>query len=262
MTFHSRSGAAGSRRHVLVFAAFVGLALAAACTPAGTASSSPSSSAVPSAAPSTTSVLTPQQAAALVLASDSRFAGIGQKNPNSIGGCCFYEVAPAGDGFRVTVEIGWGDCPAGCINKHHWFYTVAKDGTVTFNREDGPAVPAGVTGSGGGGAGTGDAGDKVAGVRGTAVAGPTCPVVTANDPNCADRPVVGATIHVLDATGVEVAQLTTDAAGTFMVSLPPGEYQLRADPVEGLMGTPDPRSIIVGATVMGRVVLSYDTGIR
>lgn len=66
-----------------------------------------------------------------------------------IGGCCLYEVTPKGDAYTVMVEIGWGDCPAGCINRHHWFYTVAHDGTVTFEKEDGPALPAGVPGSGG-----------------------------------------------------------------------------------------------------------------
>lgn len=107
------------------------------------ASAPPPSASVPASAGLVTS---PEAAAALVLASDARFTGIGPKDSDMIGGCCFYEVTPKGDDFTVMIEIGWGDCPAGCINRHHWFYTVTSDGTVTFDKEDGPAVPAGVPG--------------------------------------------------------------------------------------------------------------------
>jgi hypothetical protein len=44
------------------------------------------------------------------------------------------------------VEIGWGDCPAGCIDKHRWTFTVDKAGTVTKTGETGPAVPSGEPG--------------------------------------------------------------------------------------------------------------------
>ncbi len=186
-----------------------------------------------------------------------------------IGGCCFYEVTPKGDDYTVMIEIGWGDCPAGCINRHHWFYTVTNDGTVTFDKEDGPAVPTGVPGTAigdgttaGGGFDTSGGGELEAdGIRGTVLAGPTCAVATVDDPNCADRPVSGATIHVIDATGVEVARLTTDEAGSFQVALAPGPYQLRADPVESAMSAPPPTDVVVDAR-MAIVALTYDTGIR
>jgi hypothetical protein len=190
----------------------------------------------------------------LVLASDARFAGLGAQDPNLIGQCCFWTATPAADGFDVTIEVGWGDCPAGCINRHHWFYSVATDGTIHLDREDGPPVPAGVPGPADGTTG-------VVGIRGIAAAGPVCPVVRPNDPNCADRPVAGATVHVFDATGLEVATLETDATGSFVVALPPGRYRVQGDAVEGLMGTAPPVDVTVAAT-LELVQLAYDTGIR
>ena len=248
----------------------IALCVVAACStavgPGPSTSPAPGSSAAvpsPSAPAGSGSATTPEEAAALVLAADSRFASLGPKNPDLIGGCCFYEVTPTDDGHRVTVEIGWGDCPAGCINRHRWHYLVSRDGTVTLEREEGPAVPAGVPGQGGGAGDTGfdTGGGDVAGIRGTALAGPTCPVVTLNDPNCADRPVVGATIRVVDVTGMVVATLVTDAAGTFSIELPPGPYQVRAEPTPDTMSPPAPVDVMVGEGPI-QVDLAYDTGIR
>ncbi len=172
-----------------------------------------------------------------------------------IGECCFWTAVPAADGYDVTIEIGWGDCPAGCIDRHHWYYSVSAAGAVTLDGEDGPAIPPGIPGPIDGTAGG-------PGIRGVATAGPVCPgPARPNDPACADRPVAGATVHVLDATGLEVATLETDAAGSFVVSLPPGRYRVQADAVEGVMGTPSPVDITVGAG-QAPVELAYDTGIR
>ncbi|MBA2380597.1 MAG: carboxypeptidase regulatory-like domain-containing protein [Chloroflexi bacterium] len=233
------------------------LAIGACSGPATpSASTGPTASVAPSAAPSATTIDSPEAAAAAVLATDPRFAGLKRQDPNLIGGCCFYTVIPTATGYDLTIEIGWGDCPAGCIDRHHWFYSVATDGTVQLLSEDGPAVPAGVPGGGGDGTTGG-----VVGIRGVATAGPVCPVVRPNDPNCADRPVVGATIHIIDATGTEVAQLETDAKGAFVVTLPAGRYRVQADPVEGLMGDAQPADVTVG-TALALVQLSFDTGIR
>ena len=130
---------------------------------------------------------TPPDAAAaaqLALAQQERFRGIGPFDPNLIGQAAWYKVAPAGDGWEVQIRIGWGDCPAGCINEHLWLYGVTHDGSVHLISEDGDALP-GATG-----------------VRGTVTSGPTCPVVT-NPPNpsCADRPVAGAVLVFRDASG-------------------------------------------------------------
>jgi hypothetical protein len=241
------------------------LALVGGCAsgpaPTPRVSPAPIPSAAPSAAQSSPNpsinlpITTPDAAAALVIASDPRFAGLKPEDPNLIGQCCFYTATRAADGYAVRIEIGWGDCPAGCTDRHHWFYAVATDGTIQLDREDGPAAPAGVPGPGDGTTG------GIIGIRGIATAGPVCPVVTPNDPNCADRPVVGALVHLIDATGTEVATLETDATGAFVVTLPPGRYRLVPDPVEGLMGTAAPVVVMVGTT-LAIVQLTYDTGVR
>jgi hypothetical protein len=204
-------------------------------------------------------VTAPDQAAALVIASDPRFIGVRKQDPDTIGGCCFYLASARGDGgFDVSIEIGWGDCPAGCINRHHWFYTVLSDGKVTLDREDGPPIPEGITGSGGGDGGVLPGGP---GIVGQALAGPTCPVVKAGDPSCNDRPVANASVLIRDATGTVVAEMTTDADGRFQVTLPPGRYVVEPQPVEGYMGTGDKIDVTVGAGFQV-VRISYDTGIR
>ena len=248
--------------------------LLAACGPATVGSPSPSSvppsppaSPAPSASSSPTPVVSAEAAAALVLAADSRFSTLKPKDTELIGQCCFYEVTPVGDGYEVMVEIGWGDCPAGCMNRHRWFFTVTGTGEVTLDRENGPEVPTNLPGAGGGDTGGGDTGGGdtgggvMVGIRGFALSGPTCPVVSANDPNCAPRPVEGATIHVIDVTGVEVAQLVTNANGEFSVTLPPGAYRVKADPVDGMVGTPDPVQVNIAETTID-IEFEYDTGIR
>lgn len=228
-------------------------ALLAACG-GGPAGSPGASGPTPSPSPSlpTAPITTPEAAAALALAADPRFASIKPPDPNLIGGCCSYTVTPRGEDFEVAIEVGWGDCEAGCINRHHWAYLVTKAGAVTLQSEDGPPVPAGVPPIVGAG---------LVGIRGIASAGPTCPVVTDKDPTCGERPVVGATVHIVDLTGREVGQARTDATGAFVIAVPPGRYRVQADPVQGLMGTPPPAEVTVEAG-LAEIILSYDTGIR
>ena len=123
--------------------------LVGACSSAG---SSPGSSSTPSASPSESgapgaggSVTTPDEAVAAVVAAEPRFAGIGPKDPQLIGQSQWYEVAPASGvgAFVVRMTIGWGDCQAGCIEKHTWTYAVAPDGGVRLIAEDGSPVPSG-----------------------------------------------------------------------------------------------------------------------
>lgn len=198
------------------------------------ASSSPSGTA-PSAA----------AAARLALAQQERFRGIGPFDANLIGQSAWYKVSPAGDGWEVQIRIGWGDCPAGCINEHVWVYGVSGDGVVRLVREDGDLLP------------------DATGLRGIVTAGPTCPVVTEPpDPACADRPVAGAVLVVQDASGAEVARVTSAADGTFVLELAPGAYRLVAQPVEGLMGTPGPMEFGVEEGPLSELTVSYDTGIR
>lgn len=101
-------------------------------------------------------------------------------------------------------------------------------------------------------------------VSGVVVAGPTCPVVTdPPDPACEDRPVAGARIVVKDADGDEVAIAVSEEEGAFSVELEPGRYELVAQPMEGLLGTAPPVSVVVvEGTDSEPLTLVYDTGIR
>jgi hypothetical protein len=86
-------------------------------------------------------VTSPDEAAQRVIALDPHFTGLQPKNPDLIGACCFYEATTTADGYQVNVELGWGDCPAGCINRHRWSYSVAPDGSTTLLSETGEPVP-------------------------------------------------------------------------------------------------------------------------
>ncbi len=185
-------------------------------------------------------------AARLALAQQARFAGIGPLDEDLIGQAAWYEVTDDEDGWRVLIRIGWGDCPAGCINEHRWTYAVGRDGTVALLDEEGDVMP------------------DATGVRGTVTSGPHCPVETVPpDPNCADRPVAGAVLIFTDADGTEVGRATSAADGTFTIELAPGAYQVTPQPVEGLMGTPALMDVEVEAgQPLTELQVSYDTGIR
>jgi hypothetical protein len=181
----------------------------------------------------------------LALAQQARFAGIAPYDQNLIGQAAWYKVTDAGDGWNVLIRIGWGDCPAGCINEHRWTYAVGRDASVELIHEEGDALP------------------DATGVRGTVTAGPTCPVERdPPDPGCAERPVAGAVLVFTDAGGLEVARVTSAADGTFTVELAPGAYHVSAEPVDGLMGTPGPMDVEVEAGQPTELQVSYDTGIR
>jgi hypothetical protein len=190
--------------------------------------------------------MTAADAARMALAQQARFAGIGPIDENLIGQAAWYRVADSSEGWQVLIRIGWGDCPAGCINQHTWTYAVGRDGSVELVSEEGDAMP------------------DATGVRGTVTAGPTCPVVTdPPDPSCADRPVAGAVLVFTDGAGAEVARTTSLADGTFSVELAPGAYSLVAQPVDGLMGTPAPIDLQVeDGQPMREIPVPYDTGIR
>jgi len=196
-------------------------------------------------APSVTPI-TSAEAVDLVLQQNPLFAATAQRDPEVIGQADWYEVNETAEGWQVEIRMGWGDCPAGCINEHRWTYAVSSTGDVDLVEESGDPLPA------------------ESGVSGTVTAGPTCPVVTdPPDPSCADRPVAGAVLVVTTLAGVEVDRTTSDAEGRFALSLPPGTYRLEPQPVEGLMGTAAPVEFTVepGAPALD-LVIGYDTGIR
>ena len=222
------------------------------------------SSGTPSASPPTTSVTSPGAAAARVQEVVRPLGGIGEKQPDVIGACCFWEAERSPTGFRVVFEVGWGDCPSGCIDRHRWTYDVSADGAVQLAEESGPAVPPGVPGSGVGGGSATPGGGAIlpggSGITGRVTAGPTCPVVTVDNP-CDDRPIAGVPVVVLDVNGREVGRVMTDAEGRYSVTLPSGPYTIEPQPIEGLMRAPEPTQVTVDGGFV-TVDLSYDTGIR
>lgn len=190
-------------------------------------------------------------AARLVLAQDPRFAGIPARDDKLIGQANWYVVVPAADGWDVTVRMGWGDCPAGCIGQHRWEYHVSRAGGVRRTGESGDALPSGIP-------------DAAPGISGIALAGPTCPVQRYPPaPRCAERPVAGAVVVAEDQSGRQVAKTTTRGDGTFALVVGPGTYRLVPQPVPGMLGTAQPAQITVLPDRPTPIVtLSYDTGIR
>lgn len=224
---------------------------------AGCAGSVPSQSPTPSPSPEPVPVTQPDQAVARVIAAEPRLQGITAFDPGMIGQSSWYKVAPASGvgAFVVEVRLGWGDCPAGCIDEHRWVYAVGPDGAVSIVSEDGVPVPddawpaPGVAGR--------------TGISGIVTSGPVCPVEQIPpDPACAPRPVAGAVLVIRLASGAEVVRVTTDATGAYFAEVPVGGYVVEANPVEGLMGTPAPQTVTVNDGITSRLDFSYDTGIR
>ena len=188
------------------------------------------------------------------------FEGIGPKDPNLIGQAAWYEATPDEAAkppvpWTVTFRVGWGDCPAGCIDEHTWTYEVGVDGSVSFASESGSAVPPAVFE-------TLSAAGTFTGVTGRVTAGPTCPVERPGDPNCAARMVAGAVLVITGSGGAETARVTTDTSGLFAIALPAGSYTLTPQPVGGLMGTAAPTPFTVADGQEAFLEVSYDTGIR
>ena len=96
----------------------------------------------PTPTPIAAPVVTPAEAAAVVIASDPRFEGAIPLTPDVIGASKWWTAtAIDGGSYRVEVTIGWGDCPAGCINRHVWTFEVTPIGALTLVGESGDPVP-------------------------------------------------------------------------------------------------------------------------
>ncbi len=114
-----------------------------------------------------------------------------------------------------------------------------------------------------GGPGATSSGIPDTGIRGTATAGPVCPVErNPPDPSCAPRLVVGATIVIRDGSGSQIAVAISGADGTYSVAVPPGNYLVDPQAVPGLLGTAPQQPATVVAGAITDVPLDYDTGIR
>ena len=199
---------------------------------------------------------------AAVRARTPYFDAIAPKDPNRVGQAQSWTATPSDAAtppaaWDVTVEVGWGDCPAGCIDRHQWRWRVASEGTVTFVAETGPGVPDAQLEQMAAAATT-------TGVGGRVTAGPVCPVQRPSDPACDPRPVAGAVLVVKASGGsaAEVARSTTDASGMYRFTLAPGAYTLDPQPVQGLMGTARPAPVTVANGSLQVVPVEYDTGIR
>ena len=232
---------------------FLGAVLLAGCAAATapTSTGAPPSPAGP--------VVTAADAVERVIAENPQFTGIAARDPNLIGQANWYEVMPASGvgAFIVTMRIGWGDCPAGCIDEHSWTYAVGPSGTVTLQSEAGSPVPSDAWPS--------QPADSPGGtgIRITAVAGPVCPVERfPPDPACAPKPVPNATILIADASGRDQGMVTTDASGQTFAGLAPGQYTVTAQGAAGFMNGPEPQQVTVEDGQVTDVTLSYDTGIR
>ena len=197
----------------------------------------------------------PESAVDAIRARVALFDGIVARNPDLIGQGTFWTAEATGDGWRVSFETGWGDCPAGCIDRHTWTWNVAPDGAASFVGEDGSPVSEDMLAAM-------RASSTRTGVAGRATGGPTCPVERPGDPACTPRLVGGAALVVRDASGSHVATVTTDGSGYFRLALAPGEYALEAPAVEGFMSGPAPVPFTVQDGAEAWLDLSWDTGIR
>jgi hypothetical protein len=62
--------------------------------------------------------------------------------PNAVGGDGNNIAAtPRGDGWTLDYSVGYGDCPAGCINRHTWSFAVDAAGRVTYLGSRGDPAP-------------------------------------------------------------------------------------------------------------------------
>jgi hypothetical protein len=115
----------------------------AACGPGVSPAPTPSPTPQPTPTPVAASVESPEDAASLVIATNPVFAGAIELTPDIIGASTYWESEALDDGgYRIVMTVGWGDCPAGCINRHVWTYEVAADGQLELVGETGDDLPA------------------------------------------------------------------------------------------------------------------------
>jgi len=118
------------------------VAALAACSAAGAPSPTPAPTVRPTPTPIVARVSSPADAAALVIATNPIFGGTMELRPDVIGASRWWTATPlAGGGFRIELTIGWGDCMAGCIERHVWTFDVDASGGVKLVSETGDPVP-------------------------------------------------------------------------------------------------------------------------
>jgi hypothetical protein len=99
------------------------------------------------------------------------------------------------------------------------------------------------------------------GVRGHVLAGPTCPVEMPAQSACVVS-VTGAVIVARDSGGHEVGRTTSDNAGSYLLLLPPGTYDIVTMPIQRFMGGAPETTVTVTSGAQVQLDLQYDTGLR
>lgn len=102
------------------------------------------------------------------------------------------------------------------------------------------------------------AGDN-AGIFGSVVAGPTCPVEQENSP-CPDRPVPGAEVTAKTPSGETAGTTRADDQGKFTLRLAPGSYDVTAGSRDVM--SCDTQRVDVADHQYTPVRITCDTGIR
>lgn len=121
---------------------FVLASLAACSGSSPSPSPSPAPTIRPTPTPIAAPVTTPADAAALVIVTNPLFAGAVERKPDLIGGSRYWTATPLdGGGYRIELTVGWGDCPAGCIERHVWTFDVDAHGAVKLVGETGDPIP-------------------------------------------------------------------------------------------------------------------------
>jgi hypothetical protein len=122
-------------------AGFFAVALAA-CSGAAAPSPTPVPTVRPTPTPIIAKVSTPADAAALVIATNPLFTGTTELRSDVIGASRWWTAKPlAGGGYQIELTVGWGDCMAGCIERHVWTFEVDAAGAVKLVSEAGDPVP-------------------------------------------------------------------------------------------------------------------------
>jgi hypothetical protein len=133
----ARTGLRSSAALLVVLATAV-----AACGGAAAPSPSPAPTVRPTPTPIAAPVTTPAEAAAVVIATNEIFEGAMALTPDVIGASKWWIATPlAGGGYTIELTVGWGDCPAGCIERHVWTFEVAANGAVRLVSESGDELP-------------------------------------------------------------------------------------------------------------------------
>jgi hypothetical protein len=97
------------------------------------------------------------------------------------------------------------------------------------------------------------------GVRGTVLAGPTCPVERADNP-CPDKPIV-ADVRIVRADGSTAATTRSGSDGRYSVAVAPGSYTVQATSSSAFSGC-RPVDVTVSQGAYATADVSCDTGIR